>query len=109
MKIRAGMIVMVVIGCIVCAGCQNPLEGHYLRTSAAHAAVDLHALQQIRRGDTNGAIYTLERDLNMERVQIESFMGDPEKESDQTIARLWKKVRAYQEEHPWIAKTNRNQ
>jgi hypothetical protein len=92
-----------------CLGCQNPLEGHYLRTSAAHAAVDLRALQQLRQGDTNGAIYTLERDLDKERASMEMFMGDSQKAGDETIERLLKKIHAYQELHPWVAKTNRNQ
>lgn len=95
--------------CIACTGCRSPLEDHYLRTSAAHAAVDLNALQRIRNGDTNAAIYTLERDLNNERINMEMFTHDSEKNRDETVVRLLKKIHAYQESHPWVAKTNRDQ
>lgn len=103
------LILAVTFSAAALVGCRNPLADHYLNTSAANAAVDLRALRQLRKGDTNGAIYTLEVDLNLERLGVEEFLRDvPWKRNDTNIVRLLERVRAYEAEHPIQWKTNKN-
>jgi hypothetical protein len=92
MNTRYKLCWLLIVSSLVFAGCTNPLASHYLTTSAAHAAVDLRALREIRKGDTNAAIYTLEVDLNAERICCESFLADIQQVAAlQTSCGCWKR------------------
>jgi hypothetical protein len=95
---------VVILG-IVAGGCANRLEHRYLQDATLRAAVDLSALNRLRKGDTNGAIEKLETDLNGARIEMEMFIAD-EPHPDTNYLRVLEGARAYQTNHPFLPKNN---
>lgn len=86
---------------------QSQSVHHDLLSESVHAAVDLHTLHQLDRGDTNGAVRTLEKDLNFEKIQVEQLLLEtPEHERDTNILSLVDKILVYQTNHPAFWPTN---
>ena len=98
-------VVAAVILSIVGGGCANPLEHQYLQGATLRVAVDLSALNRLRKGDTNGAIEKLETDLNRAKNEMEMFMAD-QPHPDTNYVRVLERARAYQTTHPILPKSN---
>jgi len=103
---------MTCISGVILVGCMSrsrtaSLIHHDLLAESDHAAVDLHALHQLQKGDTKGAVRTLERNLNIEKIFIETdLVATPVDRRDTNVLRLMEKILVYQTNHSSFWDTN---